>query len=440
MRNKTEEKLIRGFDQITPDCFDDIMKAEPMDISAETDCFQRDASPVAQKQAPCLRHRVRRLAISSGALAAILLCVLFSGIFHGDDIAGHIYIDVNPSIVISLGSDAKVCDIEASNDDGETIIKSLPDENERSHDLYDNISTLVGIFRDQGYIDSSSTDMLISYCYSSDINDTTYTKTSESLKSAIENSLSSKASGADCLYQEFEEDRDIENQAANSGISPGKYRFLSHIKSSSGIDTTAMADDSIASICRSMEKSGAVIDDSSFSMIEGDHSSTDAGSSHHDVSRKRKAGSSASGKTPTSANDSISSGDTSGKSDSARKERAEQTLPDRDASGRTDSENNSTDDAESAPSVTISEVTCSGNGAIHIRFDNRVYYGSHVSVTIRNSSIRIRPEIIRKSSKIIKINADGLDSGSVYEITVRGVRASEHAKPVPIRKQFTYSR
>ena len=440
MRNKTEEKLIRGFDQITPDCFDDIMKAEPMDISAETDCFQRDASPVVQKQAPRLRHRVRRLAISSGALAAILLCVLFSGIFHGDDIAGHIYIDVNPGIVISLDSDAEVCDIEASNDDGETIMKSLPDENERSHDLSDNISILVGVFKECGYLDRSNANMLVSYCYSSDISDKTYENTSKTLKSAIENSLSGKASGADCLYQEFEEDRDIERQAANIGISPGKYRFLSHIKSSSGMDTTAMADDSIASICRSMEKSGAVIDDGSFSMIEGDHSSTDNDNSRHEANRKRKAGSSTSGKTSVSGNDPISSGDTSGKSDPEGKERAEQPLPDSDASGRTDSESNGTNDTESTPSATISEVTCSGNGTIRIRFDNRVYYGSHVSVTIHNGSIRIRSEIIRKSPKTMKINADGLDSGSVYEITVRGVRASEHAKPVPIRTQFTYSR
>ena len=438
MSNKTEEKLIRGFDQITPDCFDDIMKAEPVDISAETDCFRRDAPAGVQRNAGRLRRRVRRLAVSSGALAAILFCVLLSGIFDTDDTAGHIYIDVNPGIVISLDSDAEVCDMEASNDDGAMIMKMLPDESERGHDLYDNISILVGSLRDQGYIDSDSTDMLVSYCYSSDINDTTYEKTSETLKNAIEKSLSGKAPGADCLYQEFEEDRDMARLADDSGISPGKYRFLSYIKSSCGIDTADMADDSIASIYSSIGNSSAVIDSGSVSIIGGEHNSTGADSSRHDTNSKRNADSGVSGKTSDPGKDNVSSGDTSGKSAPAEKERAEQPLPDSEASVRTGSEDTGTDDAESTPAAAISEIVCSGNGTIRIKFDHRIYYGSHVSVTIRNSSVR--PEIIRKSSRIMKISADGLESGTVYEITVRGVKASEHAKPVPLRKQFTYSK
>lgn len=437
MRNKTEEKLIRGFNQIAPDCFDDIMKAEPMDISAETDCLQRGISPVVQKQTSRLIHRVRRLAVSSGALAAILLCVLFSGIFRSDDIAGHIYIDVNPSIVISLDSDAEVCDIEASNDDGETIMKSLPDENERSHDLYDNISILVGSFRDQGYIDSSSTDMLISYCYSSDINDNTYAKTSESLKSAIENSLSIRASGADCLYQEFKEDRDIEKQAANSGISPGKCRFLSHIKSSSGIDTTAMADDSIASICRSMEKSGAVIDDSSFSILGGHHSKTDTDHSHNNRSKSKGTVSNSAGKPSAPGNKASSPRRVSVKSSSAKNEKTELYLHNNDTSGETDTDGSVTDDTEPAPAVAISEVSYSGKSTLRIKFDRKVFYGSQVSVTIRNNGSRFHTNITEKSARMLKVHTDLLQPDTTYEVTVRGVKASEHAKPVILFKQFT---
>jgi hypothetical protein len=111
------------------------------------------ASPqfrVPPKPAPSFPwFTTKRFALSMTAIA-ILLITVFIAQFQTPVVAATVTLDVNPSIVITIGEDDKVISVSAVNDDGETVIEK--DINYRGLTIDEVVDILVQRLDQLGYI------------------------------------------------------------------------------------------------------------------------------------------------------------------------------------------------------------------------------------------------------------------------------------------------
>jgi hypothetical protein len=220
-RGTWKEKLEQGFAELTPDRWDEISKA----VSG---C--KASQPVWEDS---YRKPVRRRIPAMIAVAAALLCVVFAvNIKDEDSVRSMLYLDVNPSVCMSVNERGKVIDIEGINADGCKVADAALEDLGKSRDPGDAVSCIVEEIDEEGYFSDGTVDMLVSLSY-------TGKEDKELLDKArriIEEYARSKNMTSSLMTQSFARDENAEKAAADMGISPGKYAYLDRLVKEGRID------------------------------------------------------------------------------------------------------------------------------------------------------------------------------------------------------------
>ena len=220
-RGTWKEKLEQGFAELTPDRWDEISKA----VSG---C--KASQPVWEDS---YRKPVRKRIPAMIAVAAALLCVVFAvNIKDEDSVRSMLYLDVNPSVCMSVNERGKVIDIEGINADGCKVADAALEDLGKSRDPGDAVSCIVEEIDEEGYFSDGTVDMLVSLSY-------TGKEDKELLDEArriIEEYARSKNMTSSLMTQSFARDENAEKAAADMGISPGKYAYLDRLVKEGRID------------------------------------------------------------------------------------------------------------------------------------------------------------------------------------------------------------
>lgn len=290
-RDNWKEKLEQGFAELTPDCWDEISKA----VSDG-----RTARPASEN---AYRKPARRRIPAMLAAAAVLLCAFFI-IRDANTVSSMLYIDVNPSVCISINERGKAVSIEGVNDDGCKVADAVHKEIGNSRDLGKTVSCIIAEIGREGYFGDGTVDALVSLCYSEK-------EDKDSLDTAcrvIEEYASSNSMKSNLVSQSFAGNEADEKTAAGMGISVGKYEFMTRLVKEGKLDRERMADLSEKSTSeifevsaektKAQEKPGEQDEDADSAEYDDVQKNDNKSSVNKNKSSKKKSGKSSKDKKP----------------------------------------------------------------------------------------------------------------------------------------------
>jgi len=163
------------------------------------------------------------------ALALVCLLLVFGiGTYRNNyKTTATVYLDVNPSIAVSINKDEKVLDVRALNEDAEKILAGM---DFKGSSLKVTVNALIGSLVRNGYIDELSNSILVSVS-DKDGN------SAEELEKELLTEISSLLDNASILSQRVDTDDSIGALAEKYGISPGKAKLVRELADSSGTYT-----------------------------------------------------------------------------------------------------------------------------------------------------------------------------------------------------------
>ena len=233
-RDIWKEKLNSGFSDLTPDCFDDIRKALP-----DLDETER---PEPEKRT--VRSLLVRL-MPAAAFAAAVIFVFSFVLDSAEAVEKMLYIDVNPSICISIKRNGRIASVDGVNEDGRKVVGAVSEELSGITDPDRAVICVVSEMDREGYFGSGTVEALVSLCYSGKEDDSVLDLTC----GAIEEYAEARDLDIDLVSQSFERDKDIEAAAAGFGISAGKYEYIVDLTDDDGsIDIGELAEKSAGEI------------------------------------------------------------------------------------------------------------------------------------------------------------------------------------------------
>ena len=153
------------------------------------------------------------------ALVMSCLLVLFIGIhgyYENYRSFATIYLDVNPSIEVSISKSEKVLNVYALNEDAERIIDGM---DFRGSSLKVTVNALIGSLIRHGYIDEINNSILVSIS-NTDIN------SGKQLEEELLNEISSLIDNGSVLSQQIYADGSVKVLAEEYGISLGKAQLI----------------------------------------------------------------------------------------------------------------------------------------------------------------------------------------------------------------------
>lgn len=167
---------------------------------------------------------VRTMALAA-ALAAALIAVTFGLRFHllGARSMAKIYLDINPSISLSIDRRERVTNATAQNADGEKV---LADMDLKGTDVDVAVNALIGASIRYGYLDSEKAILLLSFeCDNKEMENLLRSR----LTVQASDNLTHELGSGTVLDQEVISDDSITELCATYDISPGKAALLAKI-------------------------------------------------------------------------------------------------------------------------------------------------------------------------------------------------------------------
>ena len=161
----------------------------------------------------------------ASAAAAVAVCVLLFVLVlrTGTDVDATVYLDINPSVSLSIDKDNKVLEAEAHNDDGRII---LDDMDLKGSNLDVAVNALIGSMYVHGYLSESQSTVLVSV----DSKDPERAEYLRKLVSRnIDDYLTSLMGKAAVYDQTIAEDAELMELAQEYGITPGKAYLIRNI-------------------------------------------------------------------------------------------------------------------------------------------------------------------------------------------------------------------
>ncbi len=152
------------------------------------------------------------ISLAAACFAICLLCILPANL----QTSAMIYLDVNPSLSISVNKNEKVLDVVANNADGEKILDGM----DLSHtDLNTTVNALIGSMVKHGYLSEAQNTVLVSVDgKDADLTNTLRTAVSDDIYSSMQSLLGAGS----VLDQSIETTDSLTNLAETYRISPGK--------------------------------------------------------------------------------------------------------------------------------------------------------------------------------------------------------------------------
>lgn len=224
MNRRLKKNIREAFARETPDRRAQIVAAceGEEQLPAET--------PVpTQTATPAVSH-ARRGRVIRQLVAAVLCLVLFgAGLFVGYLIPEtvtspttetRVYLDVNPSLELSLDIDNRVLSCTAANEDAQTVLQGL---NLEGTDLRTALSAIVGAMYVKGYLTTSDNSMLISV-------DTSDKNNASAFLSYITEQVNAVFADSDMtcsiIAQSVTADDALRTRAEENGVSVGKMHLV----------------------------------------------------------------------------------------------------------------------------------------------------------------------------------------------------------------------
>ena len=228
MAKNLKNKIKNAYENETPDFRERIISACENETQAPAPSPVQSATAKKQKQ-PFLFRRI----------VAVMSCVILFGVglFVGKIIPDSrpiataetcVYIDVNPSLELSLDEDNTVLSCIAANEDAEIILNGMKLE---GVELKTALNAIVGSMYVKGYLTSDDNSMLISV----DTSDETHTSgfltyITQQVNDVFENSEMECA----IIAQGVKVDEDLKRRAEEQGVSVGKMHLLDKMIDSMG--------------------------------------------------------------------------------------------------------------------------------------------------------------------------------------------------------------
>ena len=211
-RDRLNEQITQGFSELTPDLWADIKSALP-------EAPAKESVPITRTRS----YSKKRLIPVITAAAAIVLLVFSFVIVNGmDRVVSELFIDVNPSVCVSLNKAGKVVKVEGVNTDGVSVVEAVSAEYGKTKDLNETVERIVAEIDKEGYFSDGTADVLVTLCYSGKENEETLSLAG----SAVEKYAESHDLNAELTVKSFVKDTAREEKAKELGISAGKYEYI----------------------------------------------------------------------------------------------------------------------------------------------------------------------------------------------------------------------
>ena len=241
MAKDLKKKIKNAYENETPDFRERIVSACENETQAPAPSPVQSVTAKKQKQ-PFLFRRI----------VAVMSCLILFGVglFVGKIIPESqpivtaetcVYIDVNPSLELSLDEDNTVLSCIAANEDAEIILNDMKLE---GVELKTALNAIVGSMYVKGYLTSDDNSMLISV----DTSDETHTSgfltyITQQVNDVFENSEMECA----IIAQGVKVDEDLKRRAEEQGVSVGKMHLLDKMVDGMG-DLSQEAIDSLSGL------------------------------------------------------------------------------------------------------------------------------------------------------------------------------------------------
>jgi len=218
MDNRVKDLMERGFSELTPDCFDQIMAkvAELPQPEVRTEELNRTHT---YERA---RVKQRRVVASFATAAVAVFCLISVRWYDTVKVTDEIYIDVNPSIVLELNSKGKVKLTEGRNGDGDDVVDASAEQLKGVKDPAEAVTVLMEEMNSEDYFHDNKGTVLVSW----------YTESSEKDEAPLE-----EVCGAVDTYaadneleltvykQSIEKSDEIDQEAEEAGMPVARYAY-----------------------------------------------------------------------------------------------------------------------------------------------------------------------------------------------------------------------
>lgn len=218
MDNRVKDLMERGFSDLTPDCFDQIMAkvAELPQPEVRTEELNRTHT---YERA---RVKQRRVVASFATAAVAVFCLISVRWYDTVKVTDEIYIDVNPSIVLELNSKGKVVRTEGRNGDGDDVVDASAEQLKGVKDPAEAVTVLMEEMNSEDYFHDNKGTVLVSW----------YTESSEKEEAPLEEVCSAVDTYAadnelelTVYKQSIEKSDEIDQEAEEAGMPVARYAY-----------------------------------------------------------------------------------------------------------------------------------------------------------------------------------------------------------------------
>ena len=218
MDNRVKDLMERGFSELTPDCFDQIMAkvAELPQPEVRTEELNRTHT---YERA---RVKQRRVVASFATAAVAVFCLISVRWYATVKVTDEIYIDVNPSIVLELNSKGKVVRTEGRNGDGDDVVDASAEQLKEVKDPAEAVTILMDEMNNEDYFHDSKGTVLVSW----------YTESSEKEEapldevcSAVDTYAADNKLELTVYKQSIEKSDEIDQEAEEAGMPVARYAY-----------------------------------------------------------------------------------------------------------------------------------------------------------------------------------------------------------------------
>lgn len=218
MDNRVKDLMERGFSELTPDCFDQIMAkvAELPQPEVRTEELNRTHT---YERA---RVKQRRVVASFATAAVAVFCLISVRWYDTVKVTDEIYIDVNPSIVLELNSKGKVVRTEGRNGDGDDVVDASAEQLKGVKDPAEAVTVLMEEMNSEDYFHDNKGTVLVSW----------YTESSEKEEapldevcSAVDTYAADNELELTVYKQSIEKSDEIDQEAEEAGMPVARYAY-----------------------------------------------------------------------------------------------------------------------------------------------------------------------------------------------------------------------
>ena len=218
MDNRVKDLTERGFSELTPDCFDQIMAKVAELPQPEARAEELNRTHTYERA----RVKQRRVVASFATAAVAVFCLISVRWYDTVKVTDEIYIDVNPSIVLELNSKGKVVRTEGRNGDGDDVVDASAEQLKGVKDPAEAVTVLMEEMNSEDYFHDNKGTVLVSW----------YTESSEKEEAPLEEVCSAVDTYAadnelelTVYKQSIEKSEEIDQEAEEAGMPVARYAY-----------------------------------------------------------------------------------------------------------------------------------------------------------------------------------------------------------------------